>query len=271
MLRDRYDPMNLFDLVPALGMELDPVLLQLDQLLDDDTLFQAVKADLAKRFPRTLSDGRPSTPIEVILRMLVVKHLYNWSYEHTEQWIADSLVLRQFCRVYAERVPDDTTLIRWANLIQPATLHALLDHIVGLAQQLKVTRGRKLRIDGTVVETNIQHPTDSTLLHDGVRVLSRTLTKAKSILQDPAGLARDACRDRTRSAKRQMKRIMEAARRRGEQAEQAMQGAYRRRLDIAKTVRDRAQQVGAALRERASARARRVADTLDHYIPLVEQ
>ena len=252
MLRDRYAPLNLFDLVPTLSMTMEPVLARLDTLLDDDTLFQAVKADLAKRRPRTCIDGRPSTPVEVILRMLVVKHLYGWSYEQTEQWVADSLVLRQFCRVYAERVPDDTTLIRWANLIQPATLHALLDHIVGLAQQRKVTRGRKLRIDGTVVETNIHHPTDSTLLHDGVRVLSRTLTKAKELLQDSAGLARDACRDRTRSATRQMKRIMGAARQRGEQAEEAMQGAYRRLLDIARTVRDRAQQVGAALRERAS-------------------
>ena len=79
MLRDRYDPMNLFDLVPALSMELDPVLTRLDQLLDDDTLFQAVKADLAKRHPRTLIDGRPATPVEVVLRMLVVKHLYGWS------------------------------------------------------------------------------------------------------------------------------------------------------------------------------------------------
>src|SRR4051812_10583239 len=201
MLRDRYDPMNLFDLVPALSMELDPVLTQLDRLLDDDVLFQAVKADLSKRHPRTLIDGRPSTPIEVILRMLIVKHLYNWSYQHTEQFVSDSLVLRQFCRVYAERVPDDTTLIRWANLIRPATLHTLLDHIVRLAQQLKVTRGRKLRIDGTVVETNIHHPTDSTLLHDSVRVLSRTLTKAKRILQDRADLTRDAFQDRARSAK----------------------------------------------------------------------
>ena len=270
MLRDRYAPLNLFDLVPALSLAMEPVLAQLDTLLDDDTLFRLVKADLAQRRPRTCIDGRPSTPVEVILRMLVVKHLYGWSYEQTEQWVADSLVLRQFCRVYAERVPDDTTLIRWANLIQPATLHALLDHIVGLAQQLKVTRGRKLRIDGTVVETNIHHPTDSTLLHDGVRVLSRTLTKAKSVLQDSAGLARDAFRDRTRSAKRQMKRIMEAARQRGEQAEQAMQGAYRRLLDIAATVRDQARRVGAALREQATDAAQRVADTLDHYGPLVE-
>src|ERR1051325_5831040 len=110
MLRERYEPINLFEFIPALGMETDPVLTQLDILLDDDILFVAVKADLIRRFPRTSSFGRPSTPIEVILRMLVVKHLYNWSYEQAEQWVSDSLLLRQFCRVYAERVPDDTTL-----------------------------------------------------------------------------------------------------------------------------------------------------------------
>src|SRR3982750_862871 len=139
MLRDRYDPLNLFDLVPALGMELEPVLMQLDQLLDDDRLFQTVKADLAQRAPRSLVTGRRSTPVEVILRLLVVKHLYGWSYRQTEQWVADSLVLRQFCRIYWETVPDDTTLLRWANLIQAATLHQLLDHVVDLACQLKVT------------------------------------------------------------------------------------------------------------------------------------
>ena len=122
MLRDRYEPMNLFTLVPTLSLALDPVLTQLDRLLDEDTLFQAVKADMARRWPRTRMDGRPSTPVEVILRMLVVQHLYGWSYEATERWVSDSWVLRQFCRVYAEAVPDDTTLLRWANLIQPATL-----------------------------------------------------------------------------------------------------------------------------------------------------
>ena len=79
MLRERYAPMNLFDLVPALSLALDPVLAQLDHLLDDDTLCQAVKVDLAQRRPRTLLDGRPSPPVEVSLRMLVVKQLYGWS------------------------------------------------------------------------------------------------------------------------------------------------------------------------------------------------
>src|ERR687884_290451 len=87
MLRDRYDPINLFEYIPALSMETDAVLTQLDTLLDDDMLFQAVKHDLSRRFPRTCSFGRPSTPVEVILRMIVVKHLYDWSYEQTEQWV----------------------------------------------------------------------------------------------------------------------------------------------------------------------------------------
>ena len=69
MLRDRYDPMNLFDHIPALGMETDAVLTQLDRLLDDDVRFQTVKHDLIQRFPRTSSFGRPSTPVEVILRI----------------------------------------------------------------------------------------------------------------------------------------------------------------------------------------------------------
>ncbi len=95
MLRERYDPMDLFTFVSALGMEIDPVLMQLDALLDDDVLFHAVKADLAQRFPRTPIDGRPSTPVEVILRLLVVKHLYGWSYAQTEQFVSDSLVVRR--------------------------------------------------------------------------------------------------------------------------------------------------------------------------------
>jgi IS5 family transposase len=269
MLRNRYEPMNVFDLVPALGLTLDPVLMQLDTLLDNDALFQTVKADLARRFPHTSATGRPSTPVEVILRLLVVKHLYGWSYEATERWVSDSLVLRQFCRVYVAPVPDDTTLLRWANLIQPATLHRLLDHVVELARTLKVTRGRKLRIDGTVVETHIHHPTDSTLLYDGVRVLGRTLAKARAILQKTSGVAREAMRDRTRSAKRQMKHMMEAARQRGTEAADRMRTAYQRLLTITQTTVQHAQHVGAVLTAQATAQGKKLAATVTHFVPLV--
>src|SRR5919202_5910118 len=157
MLRDRYAPVDLFALVPALQLRFEPELAELDRLLDDDQLFEQVKADLSRRRPRTTETGRPSTPVEAILRLLVIRHLYSWSYVDTEHFVGDSLVLRQFCRLGLEPMPHHTTLLRWANLLQPETLHALLDQVTELARNLKVTRGRKLRIDTTVVPTAIHY------------------------------------------------------------------------------------------------------------------
>src|ERR671938_576964 len=175
MLRDRATPVDLFALVPALELRFEPELTELDRLLEDDELFQRLKADLSRRRPRTLETGRPSTPVEVILRLLVIQHLYTWSYEQTEHFVNDSLVLRQFCRLGLEPAPHATTLLRWANLVQPETLHALLDRVTELARSLRVTRGRKLRIDSTGVETTIHPPSDSGLLAEGVLVLSQLL------------------------------------------------------------------------------------------------
>jgi len=96
--------------------------------------------------------------------------------------VRDSLVLRQFCRVYLNDVPDDTTLIRWANLVKAETLDAYNQRVAQLATELKVTKGRKLRTDGTVVKSNIHAPMDSGLLADSVRVIGRTLQRAKQFI-----------------------------------------------------------------------------------------
>jgi transposase, IS5 family len=140
MLRDRYRPLALLALIPQLDLCLDPQLARLDRLLDDDNLFDRVRRDLARRYSHTATRGRPSTPVEVVLRPLVVMRLYGWSYQQAEYFVGDSLVLRQFCRVYLEKVPDDTTLIRWADLIGPQTLQHLNDRVVQLAWGLRVTR-----------------------------------------------------------------------------------------------------------------------------------
>src|SRR5438309_506715 len=105
MIVDRYDPLNLFALVPKLQMEFEPELAELDRLLEDDVLFRKVRADLARRRPESLTRGRHSTPVEVVLRMLVVRRLYGWCYEDTERFVSDRLVLRQFCRVYRGSAP----------------------------------------------------------------------------------------------------------------------------------------------------------------------
>jgi IS5 family transposase len=134
------------------------------------------------------------------MRLLVVQHLYAWSYQETVQRVADSLVLRWFCRVYFQHVPVATTFLRWAATIQPATLHALNDRVALLAKQARVTQGRKLRLDSTCVQTAIHHPTDSGLLVDGVRVLTRLLRQAKPLVAQPRAGVRDAFRSRLRTA-----------------------------------------------------------------------
>ena len=201
MLVDSYAEEDVFARVPEVAAQTDPVLRHLDRLLDDDLLFSQVKADLARRHPRTLRCGRHSTPVEVILRLLIVKHLYHWSFQETEDRVNDSLVLRWFCRVYFEHIPDDTTLLRWAQLIRPETMHALNDRVVELAAQAKVVKGRKLRLDGTCVQTNIHHPTDSGLLVDSIRVLSHFVERAKPLVEGKMAGIQEACRKRLRKAR----------------------------------------------------------------------
>jgi IS5 family transposase len=207
----------------------------------------------------------------VVLRTLVVKHLYDWSYEQTKHFVSDSITLRQFCRVYLQSVPDDTTLIKWANLLQPETLEQLLAHVVELARQLKVTRGRKLRTDGTVVESNIHPPTDSRLLADGVRVLSRALGRARAVLRsaatDTVAVGQEVFRNRTRSARNAAREIGRRAR----QAKECPQRVYRKLLSITRASVQQAREAIGVLNQVATEQSTRVAEHMAHFVPLVEQ
>src|SRR5713226_2046509 len=84
----------------------------------------------------------------------VLKHLDQWSYKELEGRVKDSLVLRWFCRVAFHAVPDASTLWRWEQTLRPETVHALVDRMAQLAKQARVTKGRKLRLDATCVQTN---------------------------------------------------------------------------------------------------------------------
>lgn len=273
MIVDRHDPVNLFEMVPKLKLQFEPELARLDELLDDDELFSMVKAHLVRRHPNSKRLGRHSTPVEVILRMLVVKRLYGWSYEQTERFVNDSIVLRQFCRLYLESAPDDTTLIRWANVIGSETVASLNERAVELARSLKVTRGRKLRVDAMVVESNIHHPTDSALLSDGVRVLSRLLRRAKKVLptEEIDRLGKEAFRTRNRSVRRVAQRLHRIARRKGEEAKEELKEAYQKLISITQTSRAQAGRVVEALRESADGGARRLQGHFEHFLTLVDQ
>lgn len=145
---------------------------------------QAVRTDLGKRSQHTLVHGRHSTPVEMLLHLLLIKRLSSWSDEETTKRVAESLVLRWFCRVYFQVVPTKATLLRWTHTLRPKTLHTLNNRVVQFAMQANVTQGRTLRLHTTCVQTQIHHPTDSGLLVDGVRVLSRVAQRAKGLLKE---------------------------------------------------------------------------------------
>jgi IS5 family transposase len=276
MWRERYEPdASFWAVIEKLAIEMEPELAQIDKVLDDDELVQLIKRDFGQRYTRTMATGRASSPVEVLLRMLAVKRLYGWTYRETAWHVGDSLVLRWFCRLYWATVPDYSTLDKWALTLKPETLHAFNDRLTALASQLKVTHGRKLRTDGTVVETNIHYPTDSSLLADGVRVLSRTLQRAQGVLGAALTTGQQLFRDRSRSAKQQAHQIAQAARQRSAAAKTTLAKAYRQLVAVTRASVRQAQRVVATLKSDAKALAtpttQRLVATFDTYLPRVEQ
>src|SRR5438105_854784 len=106
--------------VPKLEDLMDPQLRRIDVALEDPALVDAVVAAMRQRFPESKRRGRPGTPAEVALRLLVLKHLRSWSYEQLEWEVAGNLVYRHFCRIHAGKVPDAKTMVRLGLLLDGA-------------------------------------------------------------------------------------------------------------------------------------------------------
>ena len=197
-----------------------------DQVLDDDQLLSTVYEALAKRSPKSRTRGRRGTPAEVVLRLLLLKHVRNWSYEVVEREVRANLVYRSFTRVGGGKVPDDTVMNKWALALGPEVIENLHKRVVAIAQEKKVVEGRKMRIDTTVVETNIHYPTDSSLLGDGVRVLTRAMKRIAAIVGDAGA----KLRDRSRSVRYRLLEIGRAARSKGGAGKERLQQGYEKLL-----------------------------------------
>jgi IS5 family transposase len=211
----------------------DPTLRAIDEVLTDDALVDRVVEALGRRHRHSRRRGRPGTPAEVVLRMLVLKHLCDWSFDECEREVRGSLVYRPFCHIDGERVPDAKTLIRLSQLLGPDVLKDLVQRLVVVARQRRVVRGRRMRVDTTVVETNVHYPTDSTLLADGVRVLTRTLQRLRTAATD--GVVQ--VRERTRSVARRVFAITQLSRRaRQEPVKPRMRTLYRQLMGHTRAV-----------------------------------
>jgi len=199
-----------------------------DQVLDDRQLLDLVYTALAERWPNSRTRGRKGTPAEVVLRLLVLKHMRNWSYAVVEREVRANLVYRQFTRVGAEKVPDAKTLGKLGVALGPQIIEKIHQRVVAIAQEKQIVHGRRMRVDTTVVETDIHYPTDSTLLGDGVRVLTRAMKKIGEL----AGAAGAKLRDRTRSARNCLLNIGRASRSRVKQGPERLRHSYGKLLSI---------------------------------------
>jgi IS5 family transposase len=193
-----------------------------DTILADDALVAAVYEALGRRHPKSRTRGRRAAPAEMVLRLLVLKHLRNWSYAILEREVRANLVYRDFTRIGGGKVPDAKTMGRWGLAVGPEVIEALHSRLIAIAQQQHVVEGRKMRVDTTVVETNIHYPTDSSLLGDGVRVLTRTMKQVAAI----AGQVGATLRNRRRSVTRRLWEIGRIARSKGAQRQEKLTRAY---------------------------------------------
>jgi transposase, IS5 family len=186
------------------GARLEPLLQAICDFLDKQpALIERVRRDLVRGLKEP-DKGCHGLTASQTLRALVLMRVKNWDYRELRERIADGITLRAFTDFYCAEVPKHDAFNRSFNRLTPTTLKIINDLVVEAAVKLGLEDGSKLRVDTTVVETDIHHPTDSTLLWDVVRVLTRLLGRlAKALeLRRIAGF-----RNRSRAAHRRMYEI----------------------------------------------------------------
>jgi IS5 family transposase len=196
-------------LLPPQARRLPAELARIDAYLDDDRFIAPWRTLFAARL------GRPSVPVQTLLRLLYLKHRYQLGYESLCREVADSISWRRFCRIPLDQpVPHPTTLSKLVGRAGPQVLDQLNAALLAKLAAGKLLRCRKLRIDTTVVAADIDHPTDADLLEHAVRTLGGL---ARRIKQRGAA-TRTRFRDRSRAAGRRLRQISRTLRRRTGQA-----------------------------------------------------
>jgi transposase, IS5 family len=185
------------------GILLEPLLQSISDFLDDhEEMIEAVRCDL-ERGLKNPGTGRSGLTPQQVLRSLVLMRVKNWNYRELRERITDGYTLRQFTDFYCQPVPKHDAFNRAFNRLTLQTLQAVNELVVQAAVDLGLEDGQKLRVDSTVVQTDIHHPTDNTLLWDVVRVITRLIgCLTEAVQQHIQGF-----RNRTRAVRRRMQEI----------------------------------------------------------------
>ena len=277
MVRLRHNQRNLGEVFFAREAEslMEEWMKEADQILEDEELMNLVYEQLGRRHPQSRKRGRNSTPSEVVLRLMVLKHVRNWSYEVLAREVKDNLVYRMFTRIGTETVPDDKTLGRLGRALGSKIVEQIHERLLEIACQRQVVEGRKMRLDTTVSEVNIHYPTDSSLLGDGTRVLTRIMKQISELVGEQG----TRLRDRLRTIGHRVMEIARISRGKGQEQKKKMEEKYRELVRLARQVRNQGQRfseeiqsgVKRAVNEKQQAILQGMKQELDAMIPLVNQ
>jgi transposase, IS5 family len=246
---------------------LNPILQQISEFLNKhaDTI-EKIRCDLEQGLKNPETGRAGLTPAQV-LRSLVLMRIKNWDLRELRERIADGYSLRIFTEFYSQPVPRHDAFNRSFNRLTPATLRAVNDMVVNAAVELGLENGKKLRVDTTVVQTDIHHPTDNTLLWDVVRVITRLVGYLMSALE--LGVIK-GFHNRTRAARRRMLEIQRMTmRQRGAQQTETYRVLIAVAEEVVQSARSALQQTKKARGKDATAAAvSQLRKEIDHYCKL---
>src|SRR5262252_5485420 len=252
----------------------EPMLDSIDRLLEDPQLVALSTRVLAGRSPGSSKSGRQGIAPDRLLRCVVLKHIKGWSYRELERELRASLLYRRFTRFYEDPIPDFSNLCRAFALFGKEGTEQIHQRVVQQAQETALMAGKKLRTDTTAVETNIHHPTDSSLLADSLRVMTRYLQRIVEGCQE----SEIRIVNHARAAKYRVLEIGRAARIFTQAGQEQLKQSYKKLIGLTRGVKVQAAAALKALTDgqlvaRSEAFLKVVAAqaALKHYLPLVEK
>jgi IS5 family transposase len=231
----------------------------------------AVRHDLVPWRTQAARRGAPALAAHVTICVAVVRRLMSWSYRTTMQELNVNAGWRWVCQLYLARVPNFRTIQDREAKLKPKTIRLIHEVVVEWGERLGVTQARKLRLDGSVTETNIHYPTDSGLLDDSARVLSRLVRQARALLRPRSVADKKWFRDRHRQAHHLACAINRLARSKAKNTGKSSRKLYKRLLAVVQSLLTQIAQIQPRLRQLHDRSAEGLNESLDQYLPLVQQ
>lgn len=262
---------SFFDGLIESALEANPLLSKVDAILNDmpDLLVPFIQAYGNDRIKRGVDDsfGRPTIPIESVIRSILTKHLHkNCTFRDVEERLKTDYAWKGFAKLsLTDSVPDHTALNKWELFFGERSIKKLHDQIIGYCKEQKIVKGRKFRTDTTVAPANIHYPTDSGLLSDAVRMIVRTIEKAVPITK-----IKRFFRSKAKTVKEKMREIGNSLKKRTGEAKQTVKAITRKIVVLTQKVVERANEINDQIQTTGTLITVAAQETLNHFIGIAE-